>query len=132
MATPVTLLRHASLALLLLSPVAVGLGSGCGTAYDVCEVVCDCTKCNDRTRDECEIEVGRMLEVADAYECTDEMDVYVECVTNDFECDDTTFSSNDCAEDFADLFECIDDNSDIIDLGSAGAGEGEGEGPAGG
>lgn len=129
MSTLAKLFRHAALAAFLLSPVAVGLGSGCGTAYDVCEVVCECTKCSDRARDECEIEVDRMVDVASAYDCVDDMDVYVECVMTDSDCDDTSFSSNDCAEDFADLADCIDDNSDIISFGSVGAGQGP---PAGG
>ncbi len=126
------LARHLALALLLAFPIAVGGGAGCGTAYQVCDVVCDCTKCNDRTWDECELEINRMLDTAEAYDCVDEMDTFVDCVQNDSECDDTAFSIEDCLEDYADLAECIDDNSDLINFGAGtGTGQDDGDPPAG-
>jgi hypothetical protein len=120
-------LRHAALAAALALPFAIS-SQGCGTAYSVCDVVCECTHCNDRTHDECIIGVDRLLDVGDAYDCSEDVDAYLDCVENDSDCDDTAFDANDCVQDeLQDVFECLDDNSDI--LGNNVIGEGEGEGP---
>ena len=110
-----TVLRHAALATVLAFPFAVGMGSGCGRAQEVCDVVCDCVLCNDRTEDDCIIELDRMIERAEAYDCVQEADDYFDCAINKGDCDDNVFDANDCIEDeLADVLDCIEDNSDII------------------
>ncbi len=124
--------RHLALATMLALPVSIGVGSGCGQAHDICDVVCECTKCNDRSEDNCLNEISRMIDKAAAYDCSDDMDKYVECVVSDNDCDDASFSANACfADELQDVLECIDDASDITGP-IVGEGEGEGEGPQGG
>ncbi len=124
-------IRHAVLATTLALPLTMAFGQGCGQAHDVCDRVCECTRCSDRTRDNCLIEFNRMVEVAAAYDCSDDMDKYVACIVSDSDCKDTRFSADDCqADEQVDLLKCMDDSSDYVFLGSTGAiGEGEGEGP---
>ena len=88
------------------------LQPACSTAGNICDAICECTKCNDRAEDECEIQVNAALDVADSYGCNDEADSAVECTLDNNDCDDTSFEvSAKCADDFEDLARCVDDNS---------------------
>lgn len=129
-----TALRHLALAAALALPLSLLVGPGCGQAHDVCDVVCECTHCSDRGNDDCLIELNRMIDVAAAYDCSEDMDKYVECIVKDNDCDDAVFSANDCvADELTDVLDCMADASDIL-MSSTGAipvpseGEGEGEG----
>lgn len=96
-------------------PMMMSSGSGCGgTAGSICDAICDCQLCNDRQEDECIIEADRALELADAYDCSEEADAAADCTIENNDCDDNVFQvDSKCADDFEDLYDCINDNSDL-------------------
>lgn len=109
------LARHLALVAFLCLPVGVAAGQGCTLANDICDVFCECEHCNDRQEDECLIRVAQARDTADEYECAEESDEFWECALDRNDCDDANWSIDDgCADELADLTECIDDNSDII------------------
>jgi len=95
------------------SPVAL-LGGCDGQAGQLCDVICECELCNDRQEDECVISLQAQFDIAEAYGCAEQADAYVECMLDNNDCDDTSFSvSNKCGDDAEDYGKCINDNSDI-------------------
>ncbi len=127
-------LRHGAFLLAFGGPAALVGGQGCTLAGDFCDAYCECERCNDREEDDCNLSVGAIFDVADAYDCTAEADAYFECAIADNDCDDNVFSVDDgCQGEIEDLFECIDDNSDLIGSSSGpGPGPDQGPGPGGG
>lgn len=115
---------------LFLGWAAVGVGTwtgGCGTSGTLCDAICDCQLCNDREEDDCIIEADRALDIADAYDCNDEADAAANCTIDNNDCDDNVFQvSTKCSDDFEDLYDCINDNSD---LGQVSAGNNGQTGP---
>ncbi len=109
--------RHVALLAFLTVPVGVVAGQGCTLADDLCDVFCECQLCNDRQEDDCQIVVQASIDLADAYECTDEAETYWDCARNKNDCDNNLFSiDNSCDDEHTDFLECVDDNSDIIEL----------------
>ncbi|MEM9696892.1 MAG: hypothetical protein AAGA56_30430 [Myxococcota bacterium] len=88
---------------------------GCtSTASDVCALQCECTKCSDRAREECENDVSAAEDQAAAFECKDDFDAYADCVIDRADCNDNSLDISDCEDDLQDLNECIADASDIV------------------
>jgi hypothetical protein len=104
---------------LLLAAVAGLTSNACGLAEEYCDTKCECELCNDRKYDECVIEMDAEIDRADAYECTEDYDAYAECVISDASCEDENWGleGDDCANEYEDLYDCIDDASDLGQTG---------------
>ncbi|MEM9696801.1 MAG: hypothetical protein AAGA56_29970 [Myxococcota bacterium] len=107
---------------------------GCSsTASEICDLVCECQRCSDRAREECENNYKAQEERASAFECEADYEAYSDCIIDNPECDDDDpngqllpakrFDADDCDDELADLNECIADASDILGEGS-GSGTG--------
>lgn len=102
--------RFANLALrfLVVGSLALG-GTGCGSLLqDRCDAVCECENCGDREREACEVEVEGDFEVADIYQCTEQLEAYFECNLQEFACEDGRYSDDleRCDREFDDYEAC--------------------------
>ena len=109
--------RSLGFSALLVVPSAVVLGPGCTIGKTVCDLQCDCVKCSDRAFDDCVDSTNAAVDTADAYGCRAELDAYVECFKDNFDCDEKENQiegpdADDCGDESEDLAECIDDASD--------------------
>src|SRR5262245_32862443 len=72
--------------------------AGCGTnVSNVCELMCECEHCNDYEEDARCANLQWQADVADAYECNEQLDKLASCFEDNGTCDDknATFSTND-------------------------------------
>jgi hypothetical protein len=95
----------------------VALGTGCaGRATEICDLQCECEHCSDAEYERCRINVNEGLDVADAYDCTDEADRLYQCAIDSGHCHNVGGSDHfvyddHCAFDLEDLALCEDRNS---------------------
>lgn len=111
-------IRGLGLVTLFALPLAVAVGSeGCSRGATACDLQCECTKCNDRNRDECVIEINAAFDEAAAYDCSPEADAAYECFLDKFDCDEKTntidMKAEDCEDEQKDLNECLADGTDL-------------------
>jgi hypothetical protein len=66
-----------------LAPVAAGCGD---IVADRCDEICSCENCGEREYEECEIKVAGELDIAAAYDCFEELELYYECQLEEYEC----------------------------------------------
>ncbi|MBW2457422.1 MAG: hypothetical protein JRI68_23140 [Deltaproteobacteria bacterium] len=64
--------------------------SGCGASYaDLCEEACDCRgDCSDEELDECIAHGEELEDLANSDGCGDDFDDWVDCMDENFVCDD--------------------------------------------
>ncbi|MCA9618196.1 MAG: hypothetical protein KC731_04225 [Myxococcales bacterium] len=115
---------------LMLTSAGLVTAPGCGgPAANFCNSYCDCVLCNDRQADECEIEAQRVLDVADAIDCREDLDVALDCVVEDANCEDRQYRVDQrCADDLIQLAECAGDKSDLFGLTGLFGGVPDGDG----
>lgn len=70
-------------AVMALAPAAAGCGD---IVADRCDEICSCENCGERDYQECEIRVAAELDIAAAYDCYDELELYYECQLDEYEC----------------------------------------------
>lgn len=89
---------------------------GCGAsalAEDACMVTDDCANFNEREMEECIARNDGELDRAAIYGCEEELTEALECYIEDDECEDPL----DCADEYADYLECVDDaSSDQVEI----------------
>jgi hypothetical protein len=108
-------ITHCAVLAALSAPVLLVGSQGCTLAGDYCDVYCECELCNDREADDCDVVVEAAFDLASAYDCADEADLYYECAVKDNNCDNTDFRVDDsCDDERTDYFKCVDDASDLI------------------
>lgn len=93
---------------------ALALGSGCGSLLeDRCDAICECENCGEREREACETEVDGDYQVADIYECTEQLDAYYECQLQEYECNDRRYNDDPerCQRAERDYRECRENTS---------------------
>ena len=123
--------RHLALLAFLGVPVSFVAGQGCTVSTQLCDLFCECEHCNDRQEDDCQIVVQESLDRGAAYQCETEVDAYWDCALQKNDCDDNVFSVDEgCNDERDDLYECVDDNSDIIGSVNAAPGPAQGQTPA--
>lgn len=96
--------------------VGLGLGVlvvalGCGTdalVEDSCLILDDCFNYNERELDECRTRGQGALDEASIYGCEDAYIEALECFVEEDDCNDGALE---CADEYADYAECIDDAS---------------------
>jgi len=104
--------RPALLPVFLVAMLASCLASCRDFAEDRCELLCDCQGCNEEQEERCMVETDAALDVASAYECSDEMDEYLECETEKYRCFEKTYQiGGACGEERGALFGCLDETS---------------------
>jgi uncharacterized membrane protein YgcG len=132
MKQPLAFLPH----IVLFGSFAIAVAACGGRGAEMCELICDCENCNDRDREECEIEVNEAIDIADAYGCTDRADEFYDCALDNNDCDEDHFQiESKCQDEYEDLAECISDASALSgddDDDSAGSGGGPIGGSGGG
>lgn len=75
--------------------LSLALGTGCGSLLeDRCDAVCECENCGEREREACEVEVEGDYEVADIYQCTEQLEAYFECQLQEYVCDNRHYSDD--------------------------------------
>jgi hypothetical protein len=133
------------------SVIAVMPAGGCSKGKNLCDLICDCTKCSDRGFDDCVDQINGGVATAKAYECEVELNAVYDCYTQEFDCDDRdntidhpcsaqflpgsagcTNGNPDCEDEERDLGECIADNSDLNGNAGPGPAPAPGPGPGGG
>lgn len=102
-------------ALLAAALVAICAASGLGCkdyVEDRCELICDCQECNEEQEETCMLETEAALDVADAYECSDQMEAYLDCETEKYRCFEQSYQiGGACRPEQDELFSCMDDTS---------------------
>ena len=95
--------------------------SACGRAAELCDAMCECELCSDRKLEECEISTDTAIDEADAYDCADDFDAYLQCQLDEADCDEHNWRVEDdsCDSERDDYVECV---SDASDLGVVGGG----------
>jgi hypothetical protein len=106
-------------------PIGAVIAPGCGgLPSDVCDVICECERCNDRAEDECLIRANRRQDTAAAYGCEDESDDYGNCVVDNNNCEQSQFQPGTrCNDDYQILLDCMVDNSAVINISSGNNGQ---------
>ncbi|MBW2522872.1 MAG: hypothetical protein JRI23_01790 [Deltaproteobacteria bacterium] len=108
--------------------VVIGLGvaalvlTACSRASEFCDAMCECEHCNDRKKDECVIGTETAIDQADAYDCGDDYDEYLQCVLDEADCDENDWrvEGDDCDNEQESYWECVADASDRDPGGSTG------------
>lgn len=88
--------------------------TGCGSsATELCDTKCDCEGCNSREYDKCIIDTEAAIDVASAYDCSDQYDALEECQLKRSRCDDRTWhlEGDDCSGERKVLSDCKKDGS---------------------
>jgi hypothetical protein len=99
------------LACLALAPLASACG---GYAAEYCDAACDCEKCSDNEYEECIIEYESAEDTAATYGCDVDFGYAHDCVILNNDCVADRFGPElECLDDFAEVDECIRDNSAI-------------------
>mgnify|MGYP001015684904 CR=1 FL=1 len=94
---------------LVLCSLAATSTVGCGSLLqDRCDAVCDCENCGEREREACEVAVEGDYEVADIYQCTDQLEAYFECNLQEYSCENRQYSDDleRCNREFDDYEDC--------------------------
>jgi hypothetical protein len=102
----------------LLAALLLGLGlpACAGPAGEYCDLACECQGCSDREYDECVVYAQEQIDLANAYDCGDDIDAVIECSLDRNHCDNDVFYADDsCQNDVEDLGHCIADNSSLYD-----------------
>jgi hypothetical protein len=98
------------LLLLSVTPVAAVLAPGCaGNPGELCDLRCECTHCNDLAEEFCLIDEQADQDRADAYDCADEYDTWIECAIDHNDCNDenNNFTIDEsCSDERQELVEC--------------------------
>ncbi|AKT37871.1 uncharacterized protein CMC5_020140 [Chondromyces crocatus] len=98
---------------LLLMTMLGTLPAACGgAAASYCDLVCDCSGCNDNQYDECLTNTQAALDKAAIYDCGDEWDDLEECVFDEYSCRRGDFSLAVCFRELAEAEVCVHDRSD--------------------
>ena len=103
--------RWAGLAAFAVSTIGLGVAA-CSSGKTICDKRCECLTCSDRTFDECVINVNEDVARADAYGCSEQMDLANDCYLQRFGCDTINNviahpDAEDCAKEQQRLQECI-------------------------
>ena len=107
-------IRRVSFFAITATPMFLLVAPACSTAGDLCDLICDCQKCNDRALDNCEIGVDALIDASDAYGCNDDADTATQCVIDNNDCNNNNFQiSNKCLDDLQDLSRCIGDEGKV-------------------
>ena len=89
-----------------------GLGfAGCaGPAGDLCDAECGCELCSDRKYDMCKLDINGNIDVANAYDCGDAYQAYLDCKISRSACTDYNWhlQNNDCDPQHKDYNDCVD------------------------
>lgn len=98
--------------------IALALGASTqacgGDAGEICDLACDCERCNDEEYDECVVDVEATIDIASAYGCDAEADDLSACIIDRADCvgDEFTYD-NGCGPEVIDLAICIDRESSL-------------------
>jgi hypothetical protein len=95
---------------------ATGLGlTACSRAAEICDAICECELCSDRKYDECKIDVNRGIDEANAYDCGDLYQTYLDCTLDRAQCTERSYhlEQNDCDNEGLDYHNCVDAASDL-------------------
>ncbi len=98
--------------------LAGAAATGCSRAAEYCDAKCECELCNDRKYDACVIDKAADIDEADAYDCGDDYDKYLQCRLDESDCDNhhwTTNDPDDCDSERDDWHDCRDDASSLDD-----------------
>lgn len=103
----------AAAACLALAPLLAG---GCGPSADErCDALCGCVDCSELDYDACLVDTEAAIDTADAYGCDDAYAAWQDCELTKSRCRDDRFflDGTDCAEERADLEECLANGSSL-------------------
>ncbi len=107
--------------LILLAALGASTAGCSGSAGEYCDLKCDCEGCNDQEYDECIVHTEAAQDRGSAYDCDEEVDVLMECILNDNDCDEIAgveIFTADCGDEQDDVNDCLSDGTDLdIDLG---------------
>ena len=81
----------------MLALAASVLSGGCeSSAENVCELVCECTHCNDFEEERSCAHLEWQADVAESYDCTSEFDDWAKCVEDNGRCneDEASFTTH--------------------------------------
>jgi hypothetical protein len=81
----------------------------CSRAGELCSAECDCELCSDRKYDMCKIEMNSNLDEANAYDCGDDYDAYLDCRLDRAQCDHHSWhlDQNDCQSELTRYHDCV-------------------------
>jgi hypothetical protein len=96
-----------------------GLGLfACSRAAEVCGAQCDCELCSDRKYDMCKIEVSASIDEANAYDCGDDYQAYLDCRLDRSECADHhnwQLAQDACQSELTRYHDCVEAASSLDD-----------------
>jgi hypothetical protein len=84
------------------------VGSGCSSSRvtRVCDIMCDCTGCNEAGYTDCIDEAEAAQKLSADKSCGGSFDAYLTCLEDEIECRNDQFSYDGCEEEEAPLREC--------------------------
>jgi hypothetical protein len=89
---------------------SAGLGlTACSRAAEICDAMCECELCSDRKYDDCKIEVNSGIDQADAYECGDVYQTFLDCRLSRAQCTERSWhlEQTDCENEYRDVSDCV-------------------------
>jgi hypothetical protein len=94
--------------------------------------MCACAGCSDKEEEECTEEFTDLEEDSEGEECSEEWDVFIGCVLEQLECDDSIVSIDGCEDEEKRLEHCLKEGVKIWTPEGFVSNVGAGEGGAGG
>lgn len=103
---------------ILVGALGLGLVACNSVADDRIESICSCNNCPEKDREIVTARVDAAADVADAYECSDQLDAYWTCELSKHECQDSTYEDDtqqECDRQFRQLDNCAKARSSADD-----------------